>query len=238
MRIRCVCLRLWMLGLLAAVLSGTGCDWQPSGGQAGYAYTENEQGERIPADGTRASASTRAAPASGDSTTAEPGILTGFELIERSGQLMSSEELKGQPYVASFFFTLCPSICTQQNEKVQFLQEQFAGQPIRFVSIWCDPEIDRPQVLAEYAQRFGADSKQWLFFTGELNYIRRVGSDMYRLPVMRRFHAEKFVLVDALGKVHAYYTWTDPEQWQALQRDMAALLKAGGSFPADAAEAS
>lgn len=77
--------------------------------------------------------------------------LSSFELIERSGKTVHSDDLKGQPYVVGFFFTLCPSICINQNAKVQELQEKYRGQPLRLLSISCDPEVDRPKVLAEYA---------------------------------------------------------------------------------------
>ena len=45
--------------------------------------------------------------------------LSRFELIERSGEKVSSEDLLGQPYVVSFFFSTCPSICIQQNQKLK-----------------------------------------------------------------------------------------------------------------------
>ncbi|MEZ6075613.1 MAG: SCO family protein [Pirellulaceae bacterium] len=64
-------------------------------------------------------------------------------------------------------------ICLNQNAKVQELQEKYRGQPLRLLSISCDPEVDRPKVLAEYAKRFDADPKQWLFLTGEMDYIAR-----------------------------------------------------------------
>ena len=105
--------------------------------------------------------------------------LSRFELTERSGKKVSSEELKGQPYIVSFFFSLCPSICVQQNQKLQELQEEFEGQPIRFVAISVDPENDTPEKLTEYAARFGADEKQWLFMTGDLTYIRRIGAEIF-----------------------------------------------------------
>lgn len=211
------------------LLSGAGCRPELAEDQAGYSYSENEAGEIVRNEGKRASASTPA-PRKRIPAGSEAEWLTSFELIERSGESMTSESLRGQPYVVSFFFSLCPSICVQQNEKVRLLAEKFADQPVRFVSITCDPEVDRPEVLAEYAKQLNADEDQWLFFTGEMNYIRRVGSEMFSLPVMRRFHAEKFVLVDAEGKVVAYYNWTEPEQWQALQRDIARIIQAGGTL--------
>ncbi|RMF43355.1 MAG: SCO family protein, partial [Planctomycetota bacterium] len=133
--------------------------------------------------------------------------LTRFVLTERSGRKMGSEELRGQPYVAGFFFTTCPSICVRQNGRIKELQEEFRGQPVRFVSISCDPEIDTPEVLTQYAERFDADPEQWLFFTGDMKYIRRVGSEFFWLPVERRGHPERFALVDAEGKVFGLYQW-------------------------------
>ncbi len=150
--------------------------------------------------------------------------LTEFELTERSGKLISSESFRGQPYVVGFFYATCPSICVRQNEKFKILQDKFRGQPIRLVEITCDPEVDRPEVLAEYANRFEADKDQWLFFTGDMEYISRVGSEMYQIGVLRRGHPEKFALVQADGKIYGYYTWSDAGQWQALQRDMTKLI--------------
>ncbi len=79
-------------------------------------------------------------------------------------------------------------------------------------------------MLAEYANRFEADKDQWLFLTGDMDYISRVGSEMYEIGIMRRSHPEKLALVDANGKIYGYYTWSDAGQWQALQRDMAKLI--------------
>jgi protein SCO1 len=217
------------IALSVMAVSAMGCRKGLEPGQAGTAYTETEDGELILADGTRASDSSLASPKPALDLD-QNGFLASFDLIERSGKPMNSEELKGQPYVASFFFSLCGSVCMQQNEKVQLLQNKFAGQPVRFISISCDPEVDRPDVLTEYAKKFDADKDQWLFLTGELGYIRRVGAELFTLPVERRFHAEKFVLVDANGDIYAYYTWTDPEQWQALQRDIAKMIEAGGTL--------
>jgi protein SCO1/2 len=150
--------------------------------------------------------------------------LTHFELIERSGQTVRSQDLLGQPYVVGFFFTLCPSICVNQNAQVKELQDSYRGQPLRLLSISCDPEVDRPEVLREYAQRFEADPQQWLFLTGDMDYITRVAGEMYFLAAERRFHAEKFVLVDAQGKNVGFYTWSDPLQFNELRRDIDKLL--------------
>lgn len=191
-------------------------------GQAGVAFVEQADGKFVPASEVRAA--TRTIVPERKPKGSDDPWLKDFELTERSGKLVSSESFRGQPYVVGFFFATCPSVCVRQNEKFKTLQDKFQGQPIRLVEITCDPEVDRPEVLAEYADRFKADPEQWLFFTGDMGYIKRVGSEMFSIGIERRGHPEKFALVDASGKVYGLYTWSDPGQWQALQRDMAKLI--------------
>lgn len=147
-----------------------------------------------------------------------------FELTERSGKTVTSDQLLGQPYLVSFFYTTCPSICVQQNQKLQELQKEFEDQGVRFVAISCDPETDTPERLREYAARFGADEDQWLFMTGDLTYIRRVGAEVYQLPVDQKFHTERFVLVDAEGKIEGYYNWPEPRQFEKLKEKISEML--------------
>lgn len=155
---------------------------------------------------------------------APEGWMSEFELTERSGKKVTSDELKGQPYVVSFFFSTCPSICIQQNQKVQELQTMFADQGVRFVSISVDPVTDNPEALREYAARFNADENQWLFMTGDLTYIRRVGAEVFRLAVDEKFHTEKFVLVGRDGAIIGYYSWPEKRQYEKLQADIRKLL--------------
>jgi protein SCO1/2 len=195
---------------------------------AGQAYVQKEDGTLVPAtmDNTGGRSSAPVRPAG-----SEEQWLKKFELMERSGQILDSETLKGQPYVVGFFFTTCPTICVRQNAKVAQLQQLFRGQPIRLLSITCDPEVDVPEVLSIYADGLRADKQQWLFLTGDLSYLRRVGSEMYSLPVDRRFHAEKLILVDADGDIYGSYAWPNDTQWQTLIDDIQAMLKAGGRLP-------
>lgn len=154
----------------------------------------------------------------------EEAWLSHFELTERSGMQVTSEELLGRPYVVSFFYSTCPSICVQQNQKLKELQDAFAGRGVRFVAISVDPETDTPEVLREYAARFGADRDQWLFLTGDLTYIRRIGGEIFRQPVNRQFHTERFVLVDAAGKIEGFYNWPEDRQMEKLRETIASML--------------
>lgn len=153
--------------------------------------------------------------------------LSRFELTERSGDLVKSEQLLGQPYVVSFFFSTCPSICVQQNQKLKELQDRFEGRGVKFVAISVDPETDTPEQLREYAARFGADKEQWLFLTGDLTYIRRIGAEIFQQPVNKKFHTERFVLVDPQGKIEGMYSWPEERQFKKLQSSIDSMITDG-----------
>lgn len=147
-----------------------------------------------------------------------------FELTERSGETVSSDALLGQPYVVSFFFSTCPSICVQQNQKLKELQDEFEGQGVRFVAISVDPETDTPEKLREYAARFGADEEQWLFMTGDLTTIRQIGVNVFRQPINKQFHTERFALVDSKGQIEGFYNWPEKMQFKKLKETIREML--------------
>lgn len=154
----------------------------------------------------------------------DSGWLSEFELTERSGKQVASKDLLGQPYVVSFFFSTCPASCMQQNQTLRGLQDEFEGQGVRFVAISVDPETDTPEVLQEYAARFGADKDQWLFLTGDLTYIRQVGSMVFQTPVDKKFHTDRFVLVDSKGEIEGFYNWPEKRQLEALKKSIQSML--------------
>ncbi len=147
----------------------------------------------------------------------QPEWLTEFEMTERSGQLVGSKELRGEPYIACFFFSTCPGTCTRQSNKMQLLQNKFKGKPIKFVSISVDPESDTPAVLQEYAEKFQADPNRWLFLTSPIEYVVRVGTEKFFLAgVEKRGHPDRFCLVNSEGDLVGSYVWLDQEEFDQL----------------------
>ena len=100
---------------------------------------------------------------------------------------------------------------------------------MRFVAISVDPEKDTPEQLTEYAARFNADPQQWLFLTGDLTYIRRVGAEVYKQPVNKQFHTERLVLVDPEGEIEGFYNWPEPAQFEKLKDKIRAYIDAAKS---------
>lgn len=147
----------------------------------------------------------------------QPEWLTEFEMTERSGRTVGSKDLRGEPYIACFFFSTCPGTCTRQSNKMQLLQSKFKGKPIKFVSISVDPEIDTPAVLQEYADKFQADANRWLFLTSPIEYVVRVGTEKFFLSgVEKRGHPDRFCLVNAEGDLEGSYVWLDQEEYDQL----------------------
>ncbi|MCH8922331.1 MAG: SCO family protein [Planctomycetes bacterium] len=152
----------------------------------------------------------RVEPAEPDPNYVAGPKLTEFTLTERSGEAFNSRSLRGKVWVASFFYSSCPHKCLQLNQRVQQLEREFGKQGVTFLSITCDPKNDTPQRLAKYADGFGADEEQWLFLTGDMDYIRRVGNDMFSAVVAEETHADRVYVVDKNGTVRDQFVALSP----------------------------
>lgn len=113
------------------------------------------------------------------------GRVPDFALTERSGRRITLADLLGKVWVVNFFYTECTETCPLQSANMARLQADLSGEPdVRLVSISVDPEHDTPEVLAEYANRFGADPDRWLFLTGPKDAIYRLAIEGFRLGVV------------------------------------------------------
>jgi protein SCO1/2 len=144
--------------------------------------------------------------------------LPAFTLVGVDGKPFGSAELRGQVYVANFFFTSCRSICPAIMHGMSRLQDGFAQRNIggiRLVSISVDPEHDTHEVLAEYGKGMGVDPRQWTLLTGDPEQVRRLVVEGFKTPVVDPppggagpidiAHSGKLVLVDGSGRIRGYY---------------------------------
>jgi cytochrome oxidase Cu insertion factor (SCO1/SenC/PrrC family) len=155
----------------------------------------------------------------------QPKWLQEFEYTDQNGNKVTSESLKGQPYIACFFFTTCPGSCPRQSSQMQLLHNKFKDKPIRFVSITVDPEIDTQEKLAEYAKSYGADPSRWFFLYAPIEYTVRVGVEKFFLDgVEKRGHPDRFVLVNANGDAVGSYVWLDIEERELLLKHIDEVL--------------
>jgi protein SCO1/2 len=147
-----------------------------------------------------------------------------FTLTERSGGKFYSRDLAGQVHVVNFFFSKCPTACRSQTAAVKSVAKEFGPQGVKFLSITCDPKTDTPATLALYAKEFDADPQHWLFLTGDLNYLRRVGAEMYSLAVDVGTHSESLVVVDKWGQIRQRFSWKDASEIAEMKKFLSELL--------------
>lgn len=158
-----------------------------------------------------------------------------FALVDQNERPVTLETLKGKPFIANFIFTNCAGPCPMMSAKMAALQKGVPAD-VKLVSFSVDPKHDRPAVLKDYGDKFGADHSRWHFLTvadpGNAADVYAVARGMLLAaqpadesnPII---HSEKFVLVDAAGAIRAFYSSADPTQMAQLEADAADLLAAG-----------
>ncbi len=81
--------------------------------------------------------------------------------------LFFDDLIKDKVVVINFIYTTCPDVCpleTAQLTRVQSVLGDRLGQDVFFYSITIDPDVDTPEALKQYRDKFGAN---WQFFTGD-----------------------------------------------------------------------
>ena len=100
---------------------------------------------------------------------------TNVEVKTQDGRTLRfyDDVLKGKIVLINFFYTDCDAICPLMTENLARVQELLGprvGKDIFMVSISLQPEHDTPEVLAAYAQTYGA-GPGWTFLTGQKDDI-------------------------------------------------------------------
>lgn len=133
-----------------------------------------------------------------------------FSMVNQNKKQVSSEDLVGKYYVASFFFASCPSICPAMNFKLKQISDRFkAYEEFYMISFTVDPKRDTTEVLKKYAKDLHVDDRNWYFLTGE-EYLTHELASGYLLGASvdtnapgGYYHAEGVVIVDWNGNIRS-----------------------------------
>ena len=163
-----------------------------------------------------------------------------FTLTERTGQPFHASTLKGQIWLADFFFTACPGPCLVMNGKMEAIGQALTRDHanVRQVSFSIAPQQDTPEVLRRYAARFHAPADKWFFLTGDQDTIYNLARKVFLLPTVDNtnkpgrvadegdfIHSEKIALVDRNGSIRAYFDSGNPEVVQQVLTGVGNLLR-------------
>ena len=154
------------------------------------------------------------------------GQVQDFHLTNSDGVTVSLKDLQGKVWVADFFFTTCGGICPMMSAHMGRIHNIFKSRSdVKLVSFSVNPENDSPQALKAYAQKFHADTRQWIFLTGSRDEMTKVAVDSFKLGDIREpiFHSSYFVLVDRQGKIRGYYDSSDVSNIDQMIKDLKRL---------------
>ena len=137
----------------------------------------------------------------------EPKKVPSFVFTNQNGKLITNKDYEGKVYVIEFFFTTCPTICPRMNANMVQIQNAFIGfDNFGVASFTINPEIDTPEVLKAYADRYGVSNPNWNLMTGDQTEIYKLANEGFNLytavdeTVEGGFeHSGNFALIDKNG---------------------------------------
>jgi len=156
-----------------------------------------------------------------------------FDFTDQDGHRFTDHELRGKVWIGDYIYTTCTSACPILTAHLRMLQRKLDGHAVSFVSFSVDPAHDTPAALKAYAAKWHGDETRWrllatktpaalhAFATGMQTEVTTSAS-----PDDPLMHSERFVLIDANGKVRGRYDSSSPEELAQLAVDAAALADA------------
>jgi protein SCO1/2 len=170
--------------------------------------------------------------------------------VNQAGEHVKLSDLKGQVFVVTEFFAVCPKCAVRNGDQIGEIQTTFKDHPdFHIVSISVDPKMDDGERLVDYATAVNAETDHWWFLnTGEEkathDYLEknlgffsirertdpndietngRFAHDMGIMLVDRNFNVVgKWPLEDARSEEGKK---RDPELYEKLKKDLYARIR-------------
>lgn len=155
-----------------------------------------------------------------------------FTYTNESGEPFGLAQLENEVWLADFIFTNCTSVCPPMSANMSKIQQQLEdeGLKVPIVSFTADPEFDTPEVLKEYADRYGANLDTWQFLTGyEFNEIKTLSEKTFKTPLAEPaagddqfMHGVYFYLIEG-NKIIKFYNGVSDVPIDAIVEDVKSL---------------
>ncbi|MEI6586215.1 MAG: SCO family protein [Sediminibacterium sp.] len=155
-----------------------------------------------------------------------------FNLFDQRGSVYNSDSLSGKIYIASFFFTTCPSICPRMTKCLKTLQDSIANmQNVEIVSFSVMPWVDSINKLKVYGKENNINPVRWHLLTGEKSMIYSLGrasffADNNQLKDTSTFiHTDKMFLIDIHQHIRGVFNATNMDDIVRVLNDIKILKK-------------
>lgn len=156
--------------------------------------------------------------------------LPDFRLVDQTGAIVTAKSFDDKIFVASFFYTHCPSVCNTINKNVKALLSDYAkNNMVCFASITVDPERDSVAVLKKYAQQYNPPGIKWLFLTGDTSVIYPLARNGFLVNAVKVtnddfIYSDKLILIDKEKRIRGYYSGTSTNDITKLNDEIKVLI--------------
>ena len=141
--------------------------------------------------------------------------LENFSFTDRTGRMVSRDDVAGKFLCVSFLFTSCSLTCPEVSKRMAEIQKLTASMPdVALLSFTVDPRSDTPPVLMKWSERYGADTNRWFLLTGDKAQLHHViGTSFLGTETNNPFNSmpgnfagtERIAVVDKQGWVRVYF---------------------------------
>lgn len=153
-----------------------------------------------------------------------------FKLYDQNGQPVSLKTFDNKIFIASFFYTHCPSVCSTINNYLDSLMRNYAkNKMVDLVSITVDPARDSQQVLNTYSKKYNSPWPKWRFLTGDtttIYHLARQGFLVNAQPLGNGdfVYSDKLILIDSQKRIRGYYSGASFNDVVRLNNEIKVLL--------------
>jgi protein SCO1/2 len=162
----------------------------------------------------------------------KPAIGGPFALADQDGQPVTSESLKGRPFLVFFGFTHCPEVCpTTMFELSEALRA--VGKPaddIRAFFVSVDQERDTPELLKAYLSSFDPRLSALVGPADKIDAMVKAYRAFYRKVPLEKgaYTIDHTALVYLMGRDGQYVDIIRPQEaLEGRVKKLEALLKSG-----------
>lgn len=134
-----------------------------------------------------------------------------FSFTNQNGQTITNKDYEGKVYVVEFFFTTCTTICPRMNKNLIQIQNEFEGfEDFGVASFTINPDYDTPEILKDYANKYGITNPNWHLMTGNKDDIYKLSNQGFYIYTAANSdveggfeHSGNFALIDKNGYIRS-----------------------------------
>jgi len=158
-------------------------------------------------------------------------ILPDFKLTDQDGKQVTLNTFDKRIFVAGFFYTHCPGVCSQINDNLSQLAASYAkNKMVYFASITVDPARDSVKALKNYAMGFKPAPPKWLFLTGDTSTIYNLARKGFLVNALQAgkndfVYSDQLILIDSHKRIRGYYTGAKMDEITRLNDEIRVLIQ-------------